>query len=398
VSKIDTGYEGTNIPEDFMIPPCGIEDVDRAVFNLFNKDLKLEVEVNEKTSKVPVVFAAGERFALTRRKQPIRDRNGALILPVIAIARKSIDISPSQGGYGTAISVRDQSSYTIKRRLSKEDRKYQNIINKLSLKNQKNISSRGNFSQNLVFPGNEALPGTVASRRNGSDISYQIESSGQLLDPRIGNNIFEIITVPYPEFFLAQYEVTFWTQYTLNMNQILEVMMSNFSGQGMEFQIESDTGYQFVAYVKGNLTTGDNFNDYSSNERLIRYSFSIDVPAYLLASNQPGLPSPFRSFISAPQIEFKISQISSPVVSTNKTPDTSGDIDRFTLSDTEILNEKGEKPLARGQDGTAVYDTTVEDPFDKNGRKKLLRIKTRNQRSGESTISAREVIDLDTLT
>ena len=67
MSKIDTGYEGTNVPEDFFIPPCGIEDVDRAIFNLFDKKLKLEVQVNEKTTKVPVVFAAGERDTVEPR-------------------------------------------------------------------------------------------------------------------------------------------------------------------------------------------------------------------------------------------------------------------------------------------------------------------------------------------
>mgnify|MGYP001227393650 CR=1 FL=1 len=93
-----------------------------------------------------------------------------------------------------------------------KDRNYQNIINKLSLKNQKNVANRGNFSQELIFPGNEALPGTIASRRNGPNISYEIEATGQFLDPKISKNIFEIITIPYPEFFLAQYEITFWTQ------------------------------------------------------------------------------------------------------------------------------------------------------------------------------------------
>ncbi len=397
MSKIDTGYEGNNVPDDFSIPSCGIEDVDKAVFNLFDKTLKLEVQVNEKTTKVPVVFAAGERFALTRRKQPIRDRNGALILPVIAIARKSLDISPSLGGYGTAIAIRDQQSYTIKRRLSKQDRNYQNIINKLSLKNQKNVANRGNFSQELIFPGNEALPGTIASRRNGPNISYEIEATGQFLDPKISKNIFEIITIPYPEFFLAQYEITFWTQYTLNMNQLLEVMMANFSGQGMEFQIESESGYQFVGYIKGNLSTGDNFEDYSSNERIIRYSFSMDVPAFLLAPDQPGLPSPYRRFFSAPEIEFKVGQISGNVVTEGKSLDNSADINRFILSDTEVMDGSGRTPLTRGQEGVAV-STTVIDPFTGEGQKRLLRIKTSNQRSGESTISVRDVVDLDTLT
>ena len=79
------------------------------------------------------------------------------------------------------------------------------------------------------------MPGTIASRRPGKNNSYQINENKNLLDPILGQNIFEIITIPYPDFFVAKYEITFWTQYTMHMNQLIEVMISNFSGQGMEF-------------------------------------------------------------------------------------------------------------------------------------------------------------------
>ena len=39
--KLRTGWEGTNIPDDFTIPSCGIVDMDRAIFNLFDKDINL---------------------------------------------------------------------------------------------------------------------------------------------------------------------------------------------------------------------------------------------------------------------------------------------------------------------------------------------------------------------
>ena len=68
------------------------KDIDRAIFNLFNEKLSFEAESNGKLQKVPVIFASGERFALTRRKNPIRDKNNALILPLISILRNEIDI------------------------------------------------------------------------------------------------------------------------------------------------------------------------------------------------------------------------------------------------------------------------------------------------------------------
>ena len=149
--KIDSGYEGA-VADDFKIPPAGIEQIDRAVFELFDKRLAFEIVVKDVLEKVPVVFSTGERFALTRRKSPIRDNNNTLILPIISIHRTSIDHTASQGGYGTPISYRDQQSYVIRKRLSPKDRDYQKIINKAGLRNQKNVASRSNFASKNNFP------------------------------------------------------------------------------------------------------------------------------------------------------------------------------------------------------------------------------------------------------
>lgn len=211
--QIKKGYEGYNAPDDFEFPSCGVEDVDRSLFELFDKRLSFEVKVNEQTTKVPVVFAAGERFALTRRQKPIRDKNNALILPLIAIKRTSIGYKTEADAGGTAISFRQNTDYVVRKRLDASDRDYQNIINKLSIKNQDNVSSRAHFLANDISPGNGVIPGTVSSRRNGPGIAY---GGGKLafgLHNSIGENIFETITIPYPVFIQMNYNVTFWTQY-----------------------------------------------------------------------------------------------------------------------------------------------------------------------------------------
>ena len=117
-SGVSNPWEGTNIPEDFYIPPCGIEDIDRALFYLFDRRLAFSIDANNVPKKVPVVFSTGERFALNRREPPIRDRNNALILPIIAVKRNSINFDaaaekPLNGlitnGAGSA------SAYQVKR-------------------------------------------------------------------------------------------------------------------------------------------------------------------------------------------------------------------------------------------------------------------------------------------
>ena len=47
INRLPTGLEGQNIPDDFMIPACSVEDVDRAVFNLFEKGLTHPLTIKE---------------------------------------------------------------------------------------------------------------------------------------------------------------------------------------------------------------------------------------------------------------------------------------------------------------------------------------------------------------
>jgi len=379
------GYEGFNVPDDFSIPPCGIEDVDRALFNLFDKKLAFEVKVNEQTTKVPVVFAAGERFALTKRLKPIRDKNNALILPLIAIKRTSIGHKNESEVGGTAISFRQPADYVIKKRLSTSDRSYQDVVNKLSIKNQDNVSSRAHITDNNTYPGKFTIPGTISTRRNGPATAY---GAGRLETPfdksNLGQNIFEIITIPYPQFIGLTYNVVFWTQYMSQMNQLLESMMMKFDGQGHEFQIESTSGYKFTAFVQGPFGNNDNFDDYTNDERIIKYSFDIKVPAYILAPRHPGLPTPFRTFQSAPEVVFGIYDARTQIAEEPVQPGANAKLNRFILTDATHLDENGQPHLLRGEDRVKAVVTSGK-------RNEYQKIIYRDIRSGEQVISARKV-------
>jgi hypothetical protein len=392
--KIDDGSEGA-VPDDFSLPSSGIEETDETLFDLFDKKLSFQVSIQNQSTKVPVVFSTGERFALTRRKSPIRDKNNALILPIISIHRTGIDISPSQKGFGTPIAVRDQQSYIVKKRLSKKDRSYQNIVNKLGIKNQDSVASKGGFADSTVYPGNIAKSGRIASRRNEKNITLTNDPTGELLRNDVGNNIFEIITVPYPTFITLTYEVTFWTQYMQNMNQLLEILFAQFSGQDHAFKMTSKSGFEYVAYVDSQLSSNDNFSDFSQDERIIKYSFNITVPTYVFAPSHQGLSSPFKRFYSAPQFEFGYYQASTQVTTIDKSDEVVVDDNKFILSDVSNLNINGEEENIRGQGSERLVDT-VTDPFTGKSETRLVKILTRNQRAGETVTSSRAIINLQT--
>lgn len=384
--KLFTKFDGINAPEDFNFPSIEIEDIDRAVFDLFDKKIAFEIEQSGKSKKVPVIFASGERFALTRRKEAIRDKNNTLILPLISILRGDLDAGPNQHGKGTAIAYGDQPGYYIKRRLHKNDRKYQNVINKQGIKNQENVASKGNFSTSDIYPGKQTAEGKLASRRPGKNNSI---FTGQNIDleDNTAKNIFEIIEVPYPKFIALKYDVVFWCQYMSQANEMLQTVFRNYTGQGHEIPMTTTNGYELVAFFSQDFSMDSNINDFTNDERYVKYSFSITVPGYMINQrNAKGLKSQLKSFVSAPQINFGFKDSPNKIVITEKTDSKSmsDNLDRNLLTD--LKNIKEIKEVKRGETSEDV-EYYVQNPFTKQSEVKYSKVLGKNKRTGESVIS-----------
>jgi hypothetical protein len=176
------------------------------------------------------------------------------------------------------------------------------------------------------------------------------------------------------------------------MNQMIEVMISSFSGQDIGFKMTTEEGFEYIAYLKNTLTTSDNFDNFSQDERVIRYTFSIDVPGYIFSPNHEGLPTPYRKYYSAPQVEFGYKQISSFMFTSEKNPEDVVDQDSFILSE---INSKSMTSLRRGQDSGSVLETVV-NPFTGDEEKRVSKVRIRNERAGETVASSRITIDLET--
>ena len=409
------GSEGANIPDDFDIPSCTLEDVDRAVFDLFNDQLPFTYESKKATKRAPVIFASGERFAVLRRKEPLRDKSGALILPLVSIMRTGITQSPSMGA-GTAQNV----PMVIKKRLSKEDSVYQRLLNKENLKNSDDLPSAGSFEDSETKK--IAKPGKVASRRDSSRRSRE-----GFLDADLGKNIFEVIEMPPPKYYTANYEVTFWTQYTLQMNDMITAMMSLYQSFSQRtFQLETDKGYWFVGYVSDDLSPGNNFDDFTDAERLVRYSFTVTVPAYIVNPVFPGSQKSLRRYYSAPEISFDAIISNGDIFVESPSGPVSMNPDRHVLDDLRAVDDplpgQGSKGIksaasdsrgifkkrqgsqlvkqpsgntniggARSDDNATKIVTVDKDPFTGEEGFVTLHLKTRTNRKGETVF--RESLD-----
>ena len=187
--------------------------------------------------------------------------------------------------------------FMIAKRLSKEDARFQQIVNKLGLKNSDNIA-------NTISEGEESAPGKISTYKPVPGTSDNL-LSGRVLDPNLSRNIIEFIQIPPIKQYTASYEITFWTQYTQQMNSLLMALMGGYTQNHQRtFLLETAKGYKFTAFTDASLNPANNYDDFSDQERLVKYTFTISVAAFLVAPQGPGLPSPFRRFVSAPTLAF----------------------------------------------------------------------------------------------
>jgi hypothetical protein len=158
------------------------------------------------------------------------------------------------------------------------------------------------------------------------------------------NNVYETLVVPTPQFFTALYEVTFWTQYTVQMFQLIELLISSFLPQGNAWRLDTPKGYWFVARVDENVYNAENnVEDMSQEERMIKYKFTVRVPGYILASNVPGVPVPIKRYVSSPMITFDVS------LDVNEQTDSDGIDDPFLGADDPTLPMDDVKNQRRDQ-------------------------------------------------
>ena len=129
----------------------------------------------------------------------------------------------------------------------------------------------------------------------------------------------------------------------------------------------------------------------TDDERIIKYSFDLTVPGYILNTKVPGNPLQMRSYLSAPVIDFTYSDTGSPV-KLDYQPETKKEgFERHVLS--EITNQESLK-IQRGESNESI-ERFVENPFSAEGSTEFLKVKNVNSRTGESVVSSRIVKDID---
>jgi len=171
------------------------------------------------------------------------------------------------------------------------------------------------------------------------------------------------------------------------------------------FRLETPKGYWFVAYGGDSLNPGNNFDDFTDSERVIRYSFEMTVPAYIVGDSYPNASNRLRKSVSAPQLSFDGDMFNKSYVVEPPAAIASGDPQSYILDEFRAIDEPspgqaiaavnavksiGGHPVANiggavTNDSTKVIEITV-DPFTGQKVKRKVFVKTRIRRSGETVL------------
>ncbi len=268
--SIVQGYENTSGTSDFVVPSCGLEDLDYAVFNLFNSQIPLFYEIQGVQKRVPVIFATGERFAILRRNKPLTDKSGALILPLISISRTGLEQVPQKG-----VANNQMFPEVMVRRIHNKNTEWRQLNN---------------------FEGFQHIAHSNIERKTSFNLGSQLEK-----------NIYETIEIPPVRYFGATYQIIVWSSFTQQMNDIITAIMSAYTiNPGQQFRIESKKGYWFPAFIDSSFSQDASYSDFTNEERYVKCNITLNTTGYILAPNIFNGKVSLKSLISAPNISFDV--------------------------------------------------------------------------------------------
>jgi hypothetical protein len=231
--------------------PLTIRSVDQAVKDWFDKTVVASVVAADgQRALVPTVFSQGERWTIGRARGILRDDNGVLMLPVMAVRRVSVTPDTTMLALGV-----QTDNIQVSRRIDPKTADLQSL--------------------ERTKPASQRLPNEPV--------------------------VYEVHTIPFPDRVVVDYQLVIQTQYIGQMNDILQKLWRMMDIQrSFVMPILNDgrkppraTGYRdpkplsspyLVGFFEDTYSDNGNFEEFTEQERVIKYTTSFSVPAALSTS------------------------------------------------------------------------------------------------------------------
>jgi len=235
---------------EISFAPSTLETIDYAIYDYMDGDINFSVSTNKGFDKVPIIWVASERSYQIKNKKELRDDEGAIVMPVITIERKSVvkDLKTRGAYYGDQFINRDEKGggLVIARRIQ-----------------QKKTSEFNNADQNRKYPTSESATGPRFIRRT---------------DKR--KVVYETISIPPIVYVEITYQLSLRTEYQQQMNELVQVFATR-PGTINHLMLTRDK-HRYEAFVQGNFAQNNNISSMDNEERRFETKIDIKVLGYLV--------------------------------------------------------------------------------------------------------------------
>lgn len=221
--------------------PSTIETIDGAILD-YVEELNLHCNTVNGWNPVPVIWSSAERSYQIKNNRQLRDKNGALIPPIISLERVSSVKDPQKKGSFQANVSPKNDRYIIRASLRQD--KTSNFANADALKKSGQI----NF---------------ITSKKNKKQV-------------------YEFQALSIPVYITVEYKINIITNYQAQMNEIVQPFMSK-TGQNY-FLIKKD-GYNYECFMDQNFEQ-ESIANLGEEERKYKTSIKIKVLGYLIGEGE----------------------------------------------------------------------------------------------------------------
>lgn len=227
--------------------PSTIKNIDQAFFNHF-KALDISTNTNRGFTNVPVVWAGAERAFQVSDDNFLRDKDGSLILPQVAVVRKDISKSISFDKKGTFVS---------------------NLLPEGDVK--------GGVIQWMKVVNPEKSTFFQLPQYNKSTSMFNVK-------PEKRKIVYQHYSIPIPVYLWMSYEVVVRCEYQAQMNDIIQAIVSPLGGAN--YFLVSNEGWKYECFLDENLSYKSNSDSFDEDERMFKASISINVLGYTIGGGK----------------------------------------------------------------------------------------------------------------
>jgi hypothetical protein len=226
-----------NAQEHANISPSTIETIDGAILN-YIEGLNIFCDTNEGRKRVPHIWVSAERAYQLKNSRELRDNNGTLIPPMIAIERTAMDKNTKDKGSFWANVSPKNDTYTITK-----------IINQEKTSNFANADSQ---------------------RRDGK-INFVTSKKNKRV-------VYQNIHIPIPIYISTTYKIHVFTNYQSQINEIFEPFMTR---TAQNYFVIHNNEHRYECFMQEGIEQ-DSVSNLGENERIYSGALTIKVLGYLI--------------------------------------------------------------------------------------------------------------------